>query len=136
MFQDERINFLQVFKAYLQQVLVSYQQASMENDRNDFLFILQDLLRLLAVMTYDSVLCQAIASADIENTNALLASQQNGLDDSVERPSSTDMELLPLLCSILVEVPNSLCVLLISCILQNMSSCSRGPSSCSNLQRS
>ena len=67
MFQDERINFLQVFKAYLQQVLVSYQQASMENDRNDFLFILQDLLRLLAVMTYDSVLCQAIANADIEN---------------------------------------------------------------------
>ena len=73
MFQDERINFLQVFKAYLQQVLVSYQQASMENDRNDFLFILQDLLRLLAVMTYDSVLCQAIANADIENANALIA---------------------------------------------------------------
>ena len=136
MFQDERINFLQVFKAYLQQVLVSYQQASMENDRNDFLFILQDLLRLLAVMTYDSVLCQAIANADLENATALIASQHNGLDDSVERPSSTDMELLPLLCSILVEVPNSLCVLLISCILQNMSSCSRGPSSCSNLQRS
>ena len=77
-----------------------------------------------------------INGADIENANALIASQHNGLDDSVERPSSTDMELLPLLCSILVEVPNSLCVLLISCILQNMSSCSRGPSSCSNLQRS
>ena len=45
----------------------------MENDRNDFLFILQDLLRLLAVMTYDSVLCQAIANADIENANALIA---------------------------------------------------------------
>lgn len=102
----------------------------MESDREDFLFVLQDLLRLLAVMTYDSVLCQAIASADIENTNALLASQENGLDDSVERPSSTDMELLPLLCSILAEVPDSLCAILISCILQNMSSCSRDQSSC------
>lgn len=109
-----------MFKACLQQVLVSYEQATMENDREDFLFALQGLLRLLAVMTYDAVLCQEFASADIERAAAL---RPDG-DAAIQQPASTDMELLPLLCSILLEAPNSLCILLISCVLQNMSSCS------------
>ena len=108
-----------MFKACLQQVLVSYEQATMENDREDFLFALQGLLRLLAVMTYDAVLCQEFASADIERAAAL---RPDGAA-AIQQPASTDMELLPLLCSILLEAPNSLCILLISCVLQNMSSC-------------
>ena len=110
--RNAHFDFFQVFKACLQQVLVSYEQATIENDREDFLFALQGLLRLLAVMTYDAVLCQEFASADIERAAA------------IQQPASTDMELLPLLCSILLEAPNSLCILLISCVLQNMSSCS------------
>lgn len=113
-----------VYKSCLEQVFSSYQQASLEKDREDFLFALQNLLRLLTVLTYDSVVCQSITSYDSYRAKQILKSQRSGDQTPLEEDMSKEVELIPLLCHILDGVSNDVCVLLVSSIFRNLSACS------------
>ena len=120
---DEEERFVHNVVSLLSLLVFSYGKASNGVDRADYALGLQNILRLLCVLSYDPQVCRVLAKDEIEATKKEIRAHQ---DEKAEEEASQNPDLLLVSLYNVMEhlAEDSVVTLLIMNIIRNMSCCS------------
>ena len=102
----------------------SVKTACSEADRSDFLVGLQNMLRLLCVLTYDSKVASLLMNDEIELVQEKIRRQKNG-EAPLQKADESAVLLLSTLHEVLTDLGDSpATALLVLNVIRNVSCCS------------
>lgn len=125
---DVEERFVHNVVSLLSLLVFSYGKASNDVDRADYALGLQNILRLLCVLSYDPQMCRVLAKDEIEATKKEIRAHQDETsahqDEEEETSQNPDLLLVSLYDVMEHLTDDAVATLLIMNIVRNMSCCS------------